>query len=71
MLGTRSCRPGVVNGYTQLTLYTGFFLLYVFLLLLQLEVPVSYQIDNVVRNSLLDQDSNLADVKTQVDIAYK
>ncbi len=66
MSGTRPCRPGVVNGYTQLTLYTGYFLLYVFLLLLQLEVPVSYQIDNVVRNNLLDQDSNLANVKTQV-----
>mmetsp|Transcript_29978 Transcript_29978/g.73795 ORF Transcript_29978/g.73795 Transcript_29978/m.73795 type:complete len:819 (-) Transcript_29978:367-2823(-) len=60
--------PGIVNGYLELIAYTGFFLLYVFVLTMQLEVPIAYQIDTMVRNNLLDQDGALAAVQTQGDV---
>jgi hypothetical protein len=57
--------PGVVDGYTNLTLFTAFFMLYVYILLAQQEIPESHKIDFMVRSALLDQDGALAKVNTE------
>jgi hypothetical protein len=57
--------PGVVDGYTNLTLFTGFFMLYVYILLAQQDIPNSHKIDFMVRSALLDQDGALSKVNTE------
>jgi hypothetical protein len=53
--------PGIVQGYTELALYSCFVCLYVVVLLMQLDVGPSYAIDTMIRNNLLDQSGKLAD----------
>jgi hypothetical protein len=57
--------PGVVDGYTNLTLFTMFFMLYVYILLAQQDIPNSHKIDFMVRSALLDQDGALSKVNTE------
>ena len=61
--------PGVVNGYTNLTLFTGFFMLYVYILLEQQDISDSHKIDFMVRSALLDQDGALSKVNTEGDLS--
>jgi hypothetical protein len=57
--------PGIVDGYTNLTLFTGFFVLYVFILLAQQDIPNSHKLDFMVRSALIDQDGALSKVNTE------
>uniref|UniRef100_A0A6U4JV24 Uncharacterized protein n=2 Tax=Hemiselmis andersenii TaxID=464988 RepID=A0A6U4JV24_HEMAN len=60
--------PGIVQGYTELGLYSCFVCLYVIVLLMQLDVGPSYAIDTMIRNNLLDQGDKLAAVASHGDI---
>jgi len=51
-----------MKGYLNLTSYTVFFLLFVFLIMEQLDVPNTSKIDGMVRHNLLDQDGALSNV---------
>ena len=57
--------PGIVDGYLNLTLFTCFFILYVYILLDQQEIPNSHKIDFMVRSALLDEDGALSKVNTE------
>ena len=57
--------PGVVDGYTNLALFSGFCMLYVYILLEQQDIPRSHKIDFMVRSALLDQDGALSKVNTE------
>ena len=59
-------RPGIVQGYVNLISYTLFFLLFVFLVMWQVDVPNMAKIDNMARHVLLDQDGALASVQDHV-----
>lgn len=55
-----------MKGYLNLTSYTLFFLLFVFLIMAQVDVPNIAKIDNMVRHVLLDQDGALASIQDHV-----
>mmetsp|Transcript_15138 Transcript_15138/g.22102 ORF Transcript_15138/g.22102 Transcript_15138/m.22102 type:complete len:902 (+) Transcript_15138:188-2893(+) len=59
--------PEMVKGYISIASYTLFFGIFTYLVIWQLAVPDAFDIDNLARNSFLDQDGALTNIEQHGD----
>ncbi len=59
--------PGTLKGYYALTMYALFFGIFVYVVIEQLKIEDQYPIDQVVRNTLLDQDGAMSTIAAHED----